>query len=75
MNTVEFFMSNFFLVLLIFIIGKILYKIFKKKLKISKYIKVYDYNFYFFLLLLEGNYECFSYYFAADLRTFFYLTS
>lgn len=64
-------MCNLPIVILIFILGKIIYRFCTIK-TIMKLLRPFNFNLYFFVLLIEGNYQCFCYYFTSDLKTFFF---
>lgn len=68
-NTLDFFIANIPICLLYLFIGKQLSIIFK-----WSFLKVFRFYLCFFIMILEGNYQTFSYFFAADLRSFFNLS-
>jgi hypothetical protein len=66
-----FFIANVPLNILIFLCGKLLCKI-RYKFKIFNSFKIYDFNFYLLLMILDGNFQFINYYLASDIRNLFY---
>ena len=69
-NTLEYFLFNIPLIILLVLSMRLLLK-FSKKLQNFNILKIYNFAPIFIILLFEGNYQMFSYYFFSDMLSLF----
>lgn len=71
LNTLNFFTSNIFIILLFYILGRILFKIFSNY-KISIFFRKYSFIIFLPIMILEGNLQYMTYLFGFEMKTLFF---